>query len=139
MNADRWLLPAGVEEVLPEDAERLEGLRRNILDLYASWGYRLVIPPFIEYLDSLLTGIGEDLDLETFKLIDQLTGRLMGVRADMTPQVARIDARHGVEGVPTRLCYLGTVLHTLPQGASGSRSPVQVGAELYGHGGVESD
>ncbi len=139
MSADRWLLPSGVEEVLPGDAERLEALRRDVLDLYASWGYRLVIPPFIEYLDSLLTGTGEDLDLETFKIIDQLTGRLMGVRADMTPQVARIDARYAVDGVPTRLCYLGTVLHTLAQGASGSRSPVQVGAELYGHGGVESD
>jgi ATP phosphoribosyltransferase regulatory subunit len=139
VSADRWLLPSGVEEVLPRDAERLEALRRAILDLYASWGYRLVIPPFIEYLDSLLTGTGKDLDLQTFKLIDQLSGRLMGVRADMTPQVARIDARHCDPRAPARLCYLGTVLHTRPDGISGSRSPVQVGAELYGHQGVESD
>jgi ATP phosphoribosyltransferase regulatory subunit len=136
---DRWLLPAGIEETLPPEAGRLEVHRRALLDLFSSWGYELVIPPLIEYLESLLTGIGQDLDLQTFKLIDQLTGRLMGVRADMTPQVARIDAHRLHREGPVRLCYLGTVLHTRPDGLSGSRSPIQVGAELYGHAGVESD
>ncbi|MCI0400434.1 MAG: ATP phosphoribosyltransferase regulatory subunit [Gammaproteobacteria bacterium] len=136
---DRWLLPEGIEEVLPGQAARLETLRRALIDLYTSWGYELVIPPLIEYLESLLTGTGKDLDLQTFKLIDQLTGRSMGVRADMTPQVARIDAHQLKRDVPTRLCYLGTVLHTRPDGSGGSRSPYQVGAELYGHAGVESD
>ncbi len=133
------MLPAGVEETLPPEAARLEAHRRGLLDLFASWGYDFVIPPFIEYLESLLTGIGEDLNLQTFKLIDQLTGELMGVRADMTPQVARIDAHRLHREGPVRLCYLGTVLHTRPDGLSGSRSPIQVGAELYGHAGVESD
>jgi ATP phosphoribosyltransferase regulatory subunit len=139
MISDRWLLPEGVDEVLPPEADRLEQLRRRILDLYSSWGYQLVIPPFIEYLESLLVGTGSDLDLKTFKLTDQLTGRLIGIRADMTPQVARIDARGlGPQGC-ARLCYLGTVLHALPDGFTRTRSPVQVGAELYGHGGFESD
>lgn len=136
---DRWLLPEGIEEVLPEQANRLEQLRRKLLDTYASWGYDLVIPPLIEYLESLLTGTGNDLDLQTFKLTDQLTGRLMGVRADMTPQVARIDAHQLNRETPTRLCYIGTVLHTRTDGFAGSRSPLQVGAELYGHAGIESD
>jgi len=136
---DRWLLPEGVNEVLPPQAERLEALRRGILDLFHSWGYDLVIPPLIEYLESLLTGVGHDLDLQTFKLTDQLTGRLMGVRADMTPQVARIDAHRLRRDVPTRLCYLGPVLHTLPNAFAGSRNPFQIGAELYGHRGLESD
>ena len=136
---DRWLLPEGIEEVLPEQAKRLEQLRRKLLDTYESWGYDLVIPPFIEYLESLLTGTGNDLDLQTFKLTDQLTGRLMGVRADMTPQVARIDAHQLNRETPTRLCYIGTVLHTRSDGFAGSRSPLQVGAELYGHAGIESD
>lgn len=136
---DRWLLPEGIEEVLPEQAERLEALRRRLLGLFHCWGYDLVVPPFIEYLESLLTGIGNDLGLQTFKLTDQLTGRLMGVRADMTPQVARIDAHRLKRVEPTRLCYLGTVLRTLPDGPAGSRSPVQVGAELYGHAGIEAD
>lgn len=136
---ERWLLPAGIEEILPEEAAGLESLRRELLDLYASWGYQLVVPPFIEYLESLLTGTGKDLDLQTFKLTDQLSGRLMGIRADMTPQVARIDVHHLRTDDPVRLCYLGTVLHALPDGVSGSRSPVQVGAELYGHAGIESD
>ena len=136
---DRWLLPEGIEEVLPEQAKRLELLRRQLLDIYESWGYDLVIPPFIEYLESLLTGTGNDLDLQTFKLTDQLTGRLMGVRADMTPQVARIDAHQLNRETPTRLCYIGTVLHTRTDGFAGSRSPLQVGAELYGHAGIESD
>ena len=139
MISDRWLLPEGVDEVLAPDAARLETLRRSVLDLYASWGYALVIPPFIEYLESLLVGTGSDLDLKTFKLTDQLTGRLMGVRADMTPQVARIDARGRRGGACSRFCYLGTVLHALPDGFTRTRSPVQVGAELYGHSGYESD
>jgi len=136
---DRWLLPEGIEEVLPEQAQRLEQLRRQLLDTYESWGYDLVMPPFIEYLESLLTGTGNDLDLQTFKLTDQLTGRMMGIRADMTPQVARIDAHQLKKDTPTRLCYIGTVLHTRTDGFAGSRSPLQVGAELYGHAGIESD
>lgn len=136
---DRWLLPEGIEEVYPEEAARLERLRRSILDLFACWGYRLVIPPMIEFIDSLLVGTGHDLDLQTFKLIDQLSGRLMGLRADMTPQVARIDARGLHSDLPTRLCYLGTVLHTQTDHLEKSRSPMQVGAELYGHGGSASD
>ncbi len=136
---DRWLLPEGIEEVLPEQAQQLEQMRRSLLDTYQSWGYELVMPPFIEYLESLLTGTGNDLDLQTFKLTDQLTGRLMGVRADMTPQVARIDAHQLKRETPTRLCYIGTVLHTRSDGFAGSRSPLQVGAELYGHAGIESD
>lgn len=137
--SEPWLLPAGIEEVLPGEAARLEQARRSVIDLLSSWGYELVIPPLIEYLPSLLTGTGGDLDLQTFKLTDQLTGRLMGIRADMTPQVARIDAHHMKRDVPVRLCYLGTVLHTRPNGFSGSRSFLQVGAELYGHQGIESD
>ncbi len=136
---DRWLLPEGVEEALPREADWLEAARRRLLDRYRSWGYELVMPPFIEYLESLLTGAGRDLDLQTFKLTDQLTGRLMGVRADMTPQVARIDAHRLRREGPTRLCYLGTVLTTRPAGFGGSRSPLQVGCELYGHAGIESE
>lgn len=136
---DRWLLPEGIDELLPPEAWRLEVARRRLLDLFASWGYELVIPPLIEYLDSLLTGTGNDLDLKTFKLTDQLTGRLMGVRADMTPQVARIDAHRLGRDMPTRLCYLGTVLKTRPDTHGGTRSPMQVGVELYGHSGPEAD
>ncbi|MCP5157112.1 MAG: ATP phosphoribosyltransferase regulatory subunit [Ectothiorhodospiraceae bacterium] len=137
--ADRWLLPEGIVEVLPERAARIESVRRAVLDLYRSWGYDIVVPPFLEYLESLLSGAGSDLDLQTLKLIDQLSGRLMGVRADMTPQVARIEARHLRRDEPVRLCYLGTVLRTLPDGLARSRTPMQVGAELYGHEGIESD
>lgn len=136
---NRWLLPQGIEEALPADAARLEKLRRNLLDKYAGWGYQLVMPPMIEFLESLLTGTGYDLNLQTFKLIDQLTGRSMGLRADMTPQVARIDAHQLQQDAPNRLCYMGTVLHTMPDGFGSSRSPFQAGAELYGHGGIESD
>ncbi len=136
---ERWLLPEGIEELLPDQAERLERLRRSLLDLFGGWGYRLVIPPIIEHLESLLVGTGRDLELQTFKLTDQLTGRLLGVRADMTPQVARIDAHRLKGNAPTRLCYVGPVLHTRPQGFARTRSPFQVGAELYGHGGIESD
>lgn len=136
---EHWVLPQGIEEALPEHAVRLEILRRDLLDLYATWGYELVMPPFIDHIESLLTGTGHDLDLQTFKLIDQVSGRTLGVRADMTPQVARIDAHQLNRDVPTRLCYIGTVLHARPDCFGGSRSPLQVGAELYGHAGVESD
>jgi ATP phosphoribosyltransferase regulatory subunit len=136
---DQWLLPEGVDEVLPPEAWRLEYARRKLLDLFSHWGYDLIMPPLIEYLESLLTGTGNDLDLQTFKVTDQLTGRLMGLRADMTPQAARIDAHPLQRSAPTRLCYMGTVLHTRSDGFGGSRSPLQVGAELFGHAGVESD
>lgn len=140
MNNERWLLPEGIEELLPPQAARLEQLRRVLLDLFNSWGYELVVPSLVEYLDSLLTGTGNDLDLQTFKLTDQLNGRMMGVRADITPQVARIDAHRLTDRKgPVRLCYQGTVLHTRGDGLGGSRSFTQIGAELYGHSGVESD
>jgi ATP phosphoribosyltransferase regulatory subunit len=139
MNDERWLLPEGIDEVLPPEAWQLEAVRRRLLDLFRVWGYELVVPPFIEYLESLLTGTGRDLELQTFKLTDQLSGRLMGIRADITPQAARIDAHQLRRDEPTRLCYLGTVLHSRPDGFAGSRSPLQIGAELYGHAGVESD
>ena len=140
MNSDRWLLPDGIEELLPPQAAQLDQLRRRLLDLFQCWGYELVMPPLVEYLDSLLTGTGNDLDIQTFKLTDQASGRLLGVRADMTPQVARIDAHRLAdrEG-PVRLCYHGTVLNTRGDGLGGSRSFTQIGVELYGHAGVESD
>lgn len=139
MIMQKWLLPEYIEDLLPGEAARVELLRRRILDLFFAHGYELVVPPMLEYLDSLLTGTGHDLDLRTFKLVDQLSGRLLGLRADMTPQVARIDAhllnRQGV----TRLCYAGTVLHTQPSGLLRTREPMQIGAEIYGHAGLESD
>jgi len=135
----RWVLPEHVEDALPHEAHRIEGLRRKILDLFEVHGYELVIPPLIEYVDSLLTGTGGDLDLRTFKLVDQLNGRTLGLRADITPQAARIDAhlidRKGV----TRLCYAGHVLHTLPAAPSQPREAMQIGAELFGHRGVDGD
>jgi len=134
-----WLLPEAIEDLLPEDARHVETLRRALLDEFGNHGYQLVAPPLLEYIESLLTGSGHDLDPRTFKLVDQLSGRTMGVRADITPQVARIDAhllnRKGV----TRLCYCGSVLHTLPAGLLASREPLQIGAELYGHAGPEAD
>jgi len=139
MKSDRWLLPEGIDELLPDEAQILEDLRRRLLDLFDSWGYDLVIPPFVEYVESLLTGVGSDLDVQTFKLIDQRNGRLMGVRADMTPQVARIDAHRLRHDTPTRLCYIGTVLRTQSDEFASARSLVQIGAELYGHYGTESD
>ncbi len=139
MASRRWLLPEAIEDVLPRDATRIETLRRSLLDEFARHGYQFVIPPLLEYVESLLTGSGRDLDLRTFKLVDQLSGRGMGVRADITPQVARIDAhllnRKGV----ARLCYCGSVLHTLPAGFNATREPMQIGAELYGHTGLEAD
>jgi ATP phosphoribosyltransferase regulatory subunit len=139
MNNERWVLPEGIEELLPQDAYSIEILRRQLLDLFSSWGYELVIPPFLEYTDSLLTGMGSDLDLQTFKLVDQKSGRMMGIRADMTPQVARIDAHQLGREQPTRLCYMGTVLRTHANDLSNKRSLMQIGAELYGHDGVASD
>ena len=136
---DQWLLPEGIDEVLPPQAWRLECARRELLDLFARWGYDQIMPPLLEYLESLLTGTGNDLDLQTFKVTDQLTGRMMGLRADMTPQAARIDAHPLHRSEPNRLCYMGTVLHTRTDGFGGSRSPLQIGAELFGHDGVESD
>jgi len=139
MDKVHWLLPEGIDETVPPRAAHLETVRRDLLDLFSSWGYELVIPPFIEFLDSLLMGAGADIDLKTFKLTDQLSGRLMGIRADMTTQVARIDAHHLGNDAPSRLCYMGTVLHTRPDGFGGTRAPLQIGAELYGHKGYQSD
>jgi len=136
---DRWLLPDGIEEVLPDEARTLEQLRRELLDLLASWGYELVMPPLAEYLESLLTGVGRELDLQTCKLTDQLSGRMMAVRADMTPQAARIDAHYLKREAPVRLCYLGPVLRTTPDSVGGTREPWQLGAELYGHAGPAAD
>ncbi|HLT14155.1 MAG TPA: ATP phosphoribosyltransferase regulatory subunit [Marinobacter sp.] len=130
--SDRWLLPDGVEDILPPLAGRIESLRRDVMDTCQRWGYQLVIPPLIEYLESLFTGTGHDLELQTFKLTDQLTGRMMGVRADMTPQAARIDAHTlGQDGI-TRLCYAGHVLHTRPRHMLTGRTPIQAGCELFG-------
>ncbi len=136
---DRWLLPDGVEEILPVEAMKLEMLRRRLLDLYDSWGYDLVITPLIEYLDSLLVGSSHDLDLHTFKITDQLSGRMMGIRADITPQVARIDAHSLRRNGPVRLCYADSVLHTRPRGLLASRVPIRIGAELFGHSGAAAD
>ncbi len=134
-----WLLPEHIADVLPAEARRIEELRHSLLEMARSYGFELVLPPLLEHLDSLLTGTGRELDLRTFKLVDQLSGRTLGVRADTTPQVARIDAhllnRQGV----TRLCYCGPVLHTRPQGPHGTREPLQLGAEIYGHAGLEAD
>ena len=135
----RWVLPDHIQDALPSDAHQLETLRRRLLDAFRVRGYQLVMPPLLEYLDSLTTGAGRDLALRTFTLVDQLSGRTMGVRADMTPQVTRIDAhllnRQGV----SRLCYCGSVLHTLPSTLTATREPLQLGAELYGHAGIEAD
>jgi len=138
-SVDRWQLPDGIEEVLPERAAAVERLRRELLDLFRSWGYQLVIPPMVEFTESLLVGLGADLDLLTFKMTDQLSGRTLGVRADITPQVARIDAHSlGQDGI-TRLCYGGSTLHTRPKSPMASRSPIQLGAELYGDGSLAAD
>ena len=135
----KWVLPEYVEDILPAEAMRIEKLRRAILDLFFKNSYQLVMPPLLEYMDSLLTGTGHDLELRTFKVLDQFSGRMMGVRADITPQVARIDAhllnRKGV----TRLCYCGSVLHTRPATPGATREPIQIGAEIYGAAGVDAD
>ena len=137
--ADRWLLPDGVEEILPNQAFRVEALRRQVLDLYHCWGYDLVIPPLVEFTDSLLSGTGSDLDLMTFKVTDQISGRMMGIRADMTPQTSRMDAHSLRRKGPSRLCYAGTVLYTKPRHPLASRSPIQIGVELYGEAGLDAD
>jgi len=136
---DRWLLPEGVEEILPTEARRAEAMRRGLLDLFAGWGYDLVMPPLIEYLESLLVGAGSEYDLQTFKVTDQLTGRLMGLRPDMTPQAARIDAHYLKRSAPVRLCYAGSVLRTRPDEFGGSREPLQFGVELFGYAGSQAD
>ena len=134
-----WVLPDHIADVLPSEARHIEELRRDLLDMARCYGYELVVPPLLEHLESLLTGAGKALDLQTFKLVDQLSGRMLGLRADSTPQVARIDAhllnRQGV----TRLCYCGPVLHTRPGAPHSTREPLQFGAEIYGHAGLEAD
>jgi ATP phosphoribosyltransferase regulatory subunit len=134
-----WLLPEYLADALPAEAARIERLRRTVLDHFRSRGFELVMPPMLEYLESLLTGAGRDLKLRTFKLVDQLTGRTLGVRADITPQAARIDAHLLNHQEVTRLCYCGSVLHTLPATISASREPLQIGAELYGYAGIAAD
>jgi ATP phosphoribosyltransferase regulatory subunit len=134
-----WLLPEHIADVLPAQARRVEDLRRALLDRARAYGFELVMPPLLEHLESLLSGTGRELDLKTFKLVDQLGGRMLGIRADTTPQAARIDAHLlNREGV-TRLCYCGPVLHTLPAGLSATREPLQFGAEIFGHAGLEAD
>lgn len=135
----KWLLPEHVADILPAEARRIEDLRRSLLDRFRSYGYELVIPPLLEYLDALVDGAGGDLDLRTFKLVDQLSGKSLGVRADFTPQVARIDAHLLNRAGVVRLCYAGSVLHTRPRDLNATREPLQIGAELYGHAGVEAD
>jgi ATP phosphoribosyltransferase regulatory subunit len=135
----RWLLPEHLEDILPPEAHAIERMRRTILDHFHVCGYELVIPPMLEYLDSLLSGTGTDLELATFKLVDQLDGRMLGVRADHTPQVTRIDAHLVKQEGVTRLCYAGSVLHTRPSSLTRTREPLQIGAEIYGHAGLEAD
>lgn len=134
-----WLLPENIADVLPSEARKIEELRRVILDNFRLYGYELVMPPLLEYIESLLTGAGQDLDLRTFKLVDQLSGRTIGIRADMTTQVARIDAHLLNRSSVTRLCYAGSVLQTRPSGLHATREPIQIGAEIYGHAGLEAD
>lgn len=134
-----WLLPENIADVLPSEARKIEELRRALLDNFRLYGYELVMPPMLEYLESLLTGAGQDMDLRIFKLVDQLSGRTMGIRADMTTQVARIDAHLLNRESVTRLCYAGSVLHTRPSGLYATREPLQIGAEIYGHAGLEAD
>jgi ATP phosphoribosyltransferase regulatory subunit len=138
-NLRSWLLPESIDDVLPAEAAALEALRRTLLDHFVTHGYRLVRPPLVEHLDSLLTGSGRDLDLETFKVVDPLSGRLLGVRADITPQVARIDAHLLNEPGATRLCYAGSVLRAVAAGPGATREVVQVGAELFGVPGIDGD
>jgi ATP phosphoribosyltransferase regulatory subunit len=134
-----WLLPEYIEDIMPAEASSIESLRRQLLDLFKVHGYQYVIPPTLEYVESLITGTGSKLDTATFKVVDQLTGRMMGIRADMTPQAARIDAHMLNHKGISRLCYAGTVLRTRPSGLAHTREPLQIGAELFGHAGVESD
>lgn len=134
-----WSLPEAIADILPAEARRIETLRRSLLDLFAGYGYELVMPPMLEYVESLLSGTGRDLDLQMFKLVDQMSGRTMGLRADITPQVARIDAHLLNRAGVTRLCYAGSVLYTRPRSLTGTREPFVVGAEVYGHAGIEAD
>lgn len=134
-----WVLPDHIADVLPSEARHIEELRRDLLDTARGYGYELVIPPLLEHLESLLTGAGSALDLQTFKLVDQLSGRMMGLRADSTPQVARIDAHLLNRAGVTRLCYCGPVLHTRASAPHATREPLQLGAEIYGHAGLEAD
>ena len=134
-----WLLPENIADVLPSEARKIEELRRLMLDNFRLYGYELVMPPMLEYVESLLAGAGADTDLRTFKVVDQLSGRLLGLRADMTTQVARIDAHLLNRNSVTRLCYAGSVLHTRPSGLHATREPLQIGAEIYGHAGLEAD
>jgi ATP phosphoribosyltransferase regulatory subunit len=134
-----WLLPENIADVLPSEARKIEDLRRLMLDTFRLYGYELVMPPLLEYVESLLAGAGQDTDLRTFKLVDQLSGRLLGLRADMTTQVARIDAHLLNRDSVTRLCYAGSVLHTRPSGLHATREPLQIGCEMYGHAGLEAD
>ncbi len=134
-----WVLPDHIADVLPSEARHIEELRRSLLDTARGYGYELVMPPLLEHLESLLTGTGEALDLQTFKLVDQLSGRTLGLRADTTPQVARIDAHLLNRAGVTRLCYAGPVLHTRPDRPNATREPLQFGAEIYGHAGREAD
>lgn len=136
---DRWQLPDGVEEVLPAQAASVERLRRQLLDLFRSWGYQLVIPPLMEFTESLLIGMSADIDLLTFRMTDQVSGRTLGIRADITPQVARIDAHSLAEEGISRLCYAGSTLHTRPKTLMASRTPIQLGAELYGDESLAAD
>lgn len=136
---ESWLLPDGIEEVLPRQAARVERARRQVLDLFAAWGYEFVVTPHIEFLDSLLTGVGQELALRTFSVTDPLSGQLMGFRADITPQVARMDAHSLRREGPSRLCYAGSVVHARPRALSTSRSPIQLGAELYGDASLAAD
>jgi len=137
--ADHWLLPDGMDEVLPPQARQIESLRRQLLDHFHGWGYDLVLPPKVEFLESLLTGAGHDLELQTFKVTDQLSGRMMGVSADVTPQVARMDAHSMRAKGVARFCYSTEIVRTRPDNMLGSRSPIQLGAEIFGHAGFESD
>lgn len=139
MEMGRWLVPDGIEDILPKEAEQIEFWRRELLDEFSRWGYDLVMTPMVEFTQSLLTGKAVDLQLDTCQLVDQVSGKMMGVRADMTPQVARIDAHRLHTKLPSRLCYAGEVLRARPNAVSSSRSPIQVGAELFGHAGVQSD
>ena len=136
---DRWLLPDGIEEVLPPQAAQIEASRRQVLDMFQAWGYEFVVTPHIEFLESLLTGAGQKLDLRTFKVTDPQSGHLMGFRADITPQVARMDAHSLRREGPSRLCYAGSVVHARPRSLSRSRSPIQLGAELYGDASPAAD
>jgi ATP phosphoribosyltransferase regulatory subunit len=134
-----WLLPENIADVLPSEARKIEELRRLMLDTFRTYGYEMVMPPMLEYVESLLAGAGQDTDSKTFKLVDAMSGRLLGLRADMTTQVARIDAHLLNRDTVTRLCYVGSVVHTRPSGLHATREPLQIGAEIYGHAGLEAD